>query len=386
MDRVSLGEFSVSRIGFGCYSMALGDSPNTPADWVNLIREAHGRGVNFFDTADQYGPAEEILGRAVGPFRDEVVVATKAGVTPDRGPDASPEHIRRACDASLSRLGTDRIDLYQVHYDDPGTPVADTVAALEDLRERGKIRMYGVGHLPAARVQEYIARGRPASLLFELSPAARLSRRDLVPLCRPDGPRGIAFSPTGRGVLTTGAGPGGPAGGGLRAADPLFQREKLASGLRIRDHLAEVGRSHGKTPAQVAIAWVLAQPGIAVALTGTSRPDHLRENLGAVGWSLPAGQLAALDRLLEREDEWLREESIRTARAIAGRPLPREGPAPYADLIYLAEVAVEYGLAREAQLMPVIVRLLATRKRARGAWDPSLEDIRREMAAIIGES
>ena len=152
----------VSRIGFGCYALGGAYGSGDPWSWVDLIREAYRLGVTFFDTADQYGSAEEVLGRAVEPFRDQVTIATKVGVTDGGGRDTSPEHVRRSCEASLRRLGTDHIELYQIHFDDPSTPVADTVGALEDLKERGLIGHYGVGHLPLPRVREYARVGSPA--------------------------------------------------------------------------------------------------------------------------------------------------------------------------------------------------------------------------------
>ncbi len=385
MEYRAIGPLTVSRVGYGCYGVGLGTSDNSPEDWIRLIRRAHDRGVTFFDTADRYGPAEEVLGRAVEPFRAAVVIATKVGLTADGGRDASPARIRQACATSLRRLGTDWIDLYQIHFDDPVTPVADTVAALEELLAQGKIRTYGVGHLPPARVEEYARLGRPVSCLYELSPVARLARRDLVPLCQRHGLAGVAFSPTGRGLLTGAAGQTRrTAPGDIRALDPLFQREKLASGLRVRDRLAVIGCCLGRTAAQVAIAWTLAQPGTAAVLTGPSRADHLEENLGGVGWTLPPQILADLEEFLAAQDVYLRDEAVRAVRQILASPLPRERDAAFRDLVYALEAAVEYGLVAEATVLPLAVELFGIRRQTGGNYHPSLEDLRARMWAVAG--
>jgi len=225
LEYATIGALSVSRIGFGCYAMSGVYGAKDPAIWPPLVRAAYELGITLFDTADRYGPAEEILGGSVAPFRDRVVIATKVGVTADGRTDASRTHVIQSCEASLRRLGTDRVDLYQIHFDDPATPVAETVAALEKLRVAGKIVEYGVGHLPAARVREYLQLGRPASALFELSAVARSSAHEILPLIRERGVPGIAFSPTGRGMLTGRFTPGSSRpsfeAGDLRLLDPL---------------------------------------------------------------------------------------------------------------------------------------------------------------------
>jgi aryl-alcohol dehydrogenase-like predicted oxidoreductase len=189
-----------------------------------------------------------------------------------------------SCEQSLDRLNTDHIDLYQVHFDDPDTPVEETVGALDQLKAAGKIRHYGVGHLPTSRMAAYFATGQVFSALAELSAVARSARKRILLLCREQDVGLIAFSTTGRGLL---AGQIGPQTtfeeGDLRRIDPLFQRERLASGLRIAQRFRTLGAQYGKTPAQAAIAWVLAQPGVLCALTGPSTLPHLEENLGGSG-------------------------------------------------------------------------------------------------------
>jgi aryl-alcohol dehydrogenase-like predicted oxidoreductase len=306
--RVHQGE-KLSEIGLGCYALSGAYGQRDPESFIDLLRRAYEQGVTFFDTAGIYGPAEEILGRAVAPFRDQVWIATKVGAGDDGRRDCSAEQVAASCEQSLRRLNTDHIDLYQVHFDDPDTPVEETVGALERLKAAGKIRHYGVGHLPASRMAAYFATGQVFSALAELSAVARSARERILPLCREQGVGLIAFSITGRGLLTGQIEPQTTfEAGDLRRIDPLFQRERLASGLRVAQRFRTMGARYGKTPAQVAIAWVLAQPGVACALTGPSTLPHLEENLGGSGWTLGEEDLAALERFFEQEDARLRRE------------------------------------------------------------------------------
>ncbi len=396
MDNVKLGALSVSRLGFGCYAVGGAYGPaeaggvrGEPGKWEPLIRRAYELGVNFFDTAEIYGDAEAILGRAVRPFRDRVAIASKVGVSPSGERDASPAHVAQACERSLARLGTGWIDLYQIHFDDPATPVADTIGALEDLKDKGKIREYGVGHIPLAKVRDYVRLGHPASALFELSAVARSVTKDLLPYLRSSGVGGIAFSPTGRGLLTgavTAQSRFDPSD--IRSLDPLFSRERRASGLRVKEKLAEIGLRHARSPAQVAIAWVLAQPGVTAALTGPTNPAHLEENLVAADWPFPREEREALDLFLEEEDGRTREATLETCRGILGGDLDRSGADPYASLLYVLETAVQYGLAGEEEVMPVVVRLLGLRKQAPGGPSKAsaavLEELRSELKGILG--
>ena len=325
---------TLSEVGVGGYALAGAYGAVDRAEFIALLRRAHALGVTVFDTAGNYGDAEAVLGEAVRPFRDEVILATKVGSPEGAPPRLTPEAVRAACARSLERLGTDRIDLLQVHFDDPATPVEDTVAALEGLRDQGLIRHYGVGHLPAHRVARYVEVGDPFSILMELSAVARDSRRTLLPLCGGQGPAAIGFSVTGRGLLTGAIGPETTfEEGDIRRFDPLFQRARFASGRRVAEHLGALARSLGRTPAQVAIAWVLSQPGVACALTGPRRLAHLEENLGGSGRRLPAEALAGLEALFAREDAGAggrggghrRHHPGRPAAAGPRRRLPRPG-------------------------------------------------------------
>jgi aryl-alcohol dehydrogenase-like predicted oxidoreductase len=192
-------------------------------------------------------------------------------------PSLSAHYVRSACEDSLLRLGMEVIDLYQVHFDDPYTPVEETVMALEALVQAGKIRHYGVGHLPLERVQEYMNTGNVFSVLMGSVSQHTQAREALLPLCRKHGVGAIAFSVTGRGLLTGKYPAGHPFDpGDIRKFDPLFQSERLESGLRIAGKLGEVGARYGKTNAQAAIAWVLGQPRVICAV-GPSPPSPAGE-------------------------------------------------------------------------------------------------------------
>jgi aryl-alcohol dehydrogenase-like predicted oxidoreductase len=178
-------------------------------------------------------------------------------------------------------------DIYNVHFNDPETPVEETIGALDDLVKEGKIRKYGLGHLPKEKVLEYIKKGNIFSVLLELSAISRNSSKELLPLCKERNIGGIAFSVTGRGLLTGKFGSNNQFDNGdIRNLDPQFQKERLQFGLKIMKKLKDIGSRYQKSPAQVAIAWVVAQEGIISALNGPSTIEHLEENIVSGEWQL----------------------------------------------------------------------------------------------------
>ncbi len=374
----------VSEIGLGCYALSGVYGHKDPEAFIDLFRRAYELGVTFFDTADVYGPAEEILGRAVAPFRDQVWIATKVGARPGAGADCSAEHVRASCEASLERLGTEVIDLYQIHFDDPHTPVEETIGALEQLKAAGKIRHYGVGHLPLPRLAAFFEAGDPFSELTELSAVARGRRERVLPLCQEHDVGVIAFSVTGRGLLTGAIGPD-PAfePGDIRRIDPLFQRERLASGLRVAERFQALGTQYGQTPVQIAIAWVLAQPGLICALTGPSSLPHLEENLGGSGWSLAPDDLAQLERFFQQEDDWLRRGQVQSLGHILTQSLAPE--SAFTDLVYALEAVAELELAEEKEILPLYGRLWPWRGASQEpAALASMREIRQELRHRFG--
>jgi hypothetical protein len=211
-------------------------------------------------------------------------------------------------------------------------------------------------------MEAYFAAGRVFSTLVELSAVARGARERILPLCREHGAGVIAFSTTGRGLLTGKIGPQSAfEKGDLRRIDPLFQRERLASGQQITERFRELGEKYGRTPAQVAIAWVLAQPGIVCALTGPSTLPHLEENMGGSGWTISDEDLAGLEQFLAEEDARLHQEQTTSVCAILGQPLQ---PAnAFADLVYALETLVEADFAAEHEILPLFHQLWGLRGR-----------------------
>ncbi|MGC9347166.1 MAG: aldo/keto reductase [Anaerolineae bacterium] len=358
------GGLTVSAVGVGCYGLGGAYGPPDVARYAKTLRRAYELGVTFFDTAHTYGDAERILGEVIGPFRDEVVISTKIAVREGARPSLARADIVTSCEESLRRLGIDRIDLYQVHFDDPQTPVADVVETLEALRDEGKIRRYGIGHLSPGRAEKFLAQGDVFSVMMELSPVARISQQTLLPVCQRYDAAAIAFSVTGRGLLTGRYSPGERptfAPGDIRNLDPLFQRERFASGLRVAGELREIGERHGKTPVQVAIAWVLAQPQVLVALTGPSSVAHLEENLAAGDWPLPEAARVELDDFLAQEEDRLAEAQAASVREILTQPLPKEPAKAFTDLVYAIETSILLGWVEERTVLPVFQHLFGLR-------------------------
>jgi aryl-alcohol dehydrogenase-like predicted oxidoreductase len=258
-------------------------------------------------------------------------------------------------------LGTDYIDLYQIHFGDPETPVDETIEGLEKLKAEGKIRHYGVGHIQPEMMLAYFDTGAIFSAMMEFSAVARSAREKKLPLCQENGVAVIAFSVTGRGLLTGKVKLGHTfEEGDIRRIDPLFQRERFASGLRVTERFRVLSQKYGKSPVQIAIAWVLAQPGIVCALTGTSSIPHLEENLGASGWSLSTSDLEALDRFLGEEDRRLLRNQKQTLCTILENELMVE--SAFTDLVYVFETLVENGWSMEQDIMPLFSQLYALRK------------------------
>jgi aryl-alcohol dehydrogenase-like predicted oxidoreductase len=375
MNFHTVGEWRLSRIGFGCYGLSGAYGAVDEERFERTLRAAVDQGVNFFDTAEGYGDAETFLGRALAPVRDQVYIATKLSGTRGK-PDLSAGAVRSACQASLRRLGTDVIDLYQIHFDDPHTPVLETVTALDGLVEAGMIRRYGVSHLPVDRVLDYAEAGGIFSVLMELSPVARDALETLLPICKEYNLAAIAFSITGRGILS-GRYAGGHvfAAGDIRRMDPLFKHERFDAALRIRERLAKLGEDYGATALQMGIAWVLAQPQVACALTGTSSPTHLAENLAASEINLAHADLDALNAFFAQEDTRMKAAQRVTVRRILAAPLAVDPEAAFNDLAYVMETVVSLGMASEGEVMATFIELFSLRE----ALD---ENTRRKMQGI----
>ncbi|MET9341943.1 aldo/keto reductase [Nonomuraea sp. NPDC003804] len=292
----------VGRIGLGCMSMSHAYSPHErdDAESVSVLNHAVDLGVTLFDTADIYGPYtnEELIGRALRTRRDEVVLATKCGlVSGPRGVlrrNGTPEHIRAACDASLARLRTDRIDLLQLHRIDPAVPLSETWGAMAKLVSEGKVVHLGISHATVEELDEAHAIHPVSAVQYELSIWADYTLRDVIPWCRGHEAVFLAFACIGRGYLSGRLPPAAFSGDDSRSRDPRFTVEAMTANERILTTVRAVARRLDATPAQVAIAWVLAQGKDVIPIPGTKKMRWLRENVAAAELELGPDDLREL--------------------------------------------------------------------------------------------
>jgi aryl-alcohol dehydrogenase-like predicted oxidoreductase len=306
MDKRILGSdgLEVSAIGFGCMGMSqsFGPNPGDRGQMMNLLRAAVDLGVTFFDTAEVYGPCdnEELVGAALAPVRDHVVVATKFGFAFDdqgrqAGLSSRPEHVRQAVNGSLQRLRTDRIDLLYQHRVDPQVPIEDVAGAVGELVAAGKVRHFGLSEAGVRTIRRAHAVHPVTALQSEYSLFWREPEHEIIGVLEELGIGLVPFSPLGRGFLTGRIDQAAEFGDGdVRAILPRFAAEARAANQALVDLLARVAKSKGATPAQVALAWLLAQKPWIVPIPGTRRLERLKENLGAADAGLTPDDLAAL--------------------------------------------------------------------------------------------
>jgi aryl-alcohol dehydrogenase-like predicted oxidoreductase len=304
MESRRLGPLTVSALGLGCMGMSEFYGPTDEAEAIATIHRALELGITLLDTADMYGPFtnEELVGRAVKGRRDRVVLATKCGIVRDaenkmlRGIDGSPAYIRRACDASLRRLGVDHVDLYQLHRMDPRTPIEDSVGAMADLVKAGKTRAIGLSEVGPDTLHRAAKVHPIASLQTEYSLLTRDVEAAVLPACRELEVGFLAYSPLGRGLLTgryrtrADFGPDD-----YRQLTPRFQDGNFEANVSLALRAAEVAKTKGCTPAQLALAWLLAKGPDIVPIPGTKSRKRLEENAAGASIQLSAAEITRLE-------------------------------------------------------------------------------------------
>jgi aryl-alcohol dehydrogenase-like predicted oxidoreductase len=309
MEKRTLGKsgLEVSAIGLGCMGLSYGYGPATgTAEGIALIRAAFERGVTFFDTAEAYGPFvnEELVGEALAPVRDQVVIATKFGFQDgdSKKPlDSRPERIRAVAEAALKRLKTDRIDLFYQHRVDPNVPVEDVAGTVADLIQEGKVKHFGMSEAGAQSIRRAHAVQPVAALQSEYSLWWREPEKSVLPTLEALGIGFVPFSPLGKGFLT----------GAIddktqfdqsdfRNVVPRFSEENRKANAGLVVVLGRIAETKGATRAQIALAWLLAQKPWIVPIPGTTKLHRLEENIGAAAVTLDAADLAAIEHALQQ--------------------------------------------------------------------------------------
>ena len=306
MKTRKLGQLEVSALGLGCMGLSFAFGPPTDRpEAIKLIRAAYERGVTFFDTAEAYGPGlnEEVVGEALEPMRDQVVIATKFGIRdgiPTRGVDSRPERIRQAADEALKRLRTDRIDLFYQHRVDPDVPMEDVAGTVQALIQAGKVRHFGLSEAGVAAIRKAHAVLPVTALQSEYSLWWREPEAEILPLLEELGIGFVPFSPLGKGFLTGTVGADATFGEqDYRRIAPRFSPEALKANQALVDLIGKLATTQGVTPAQIALAWLLAQKPWIVPIPGTTKLHRLEENLGSAEVTLTAEDLDRIKQALD---------------------------------------------------------------------------------------
>lgn len=313
MQQRNLGSLRVSALGLGCMGMSEFYGRADEAESLATIDRALALGCTLLDTADIYGPYtnETLIGRAIAGRRGEVTLATKCGIVRDAGAPGDvkkrrisnrPEYIRKSCEESLARLGTDYIDLYYLHRIDPDVPIEESVGAMAELVRQGKVRHLGLSEMAPETLRRAHATHPIAAAQCEYSLWTRDPEDDVLPTCRELGVGLVPYSPLGRGFLTGQiTSPAALDADDFRRHSPRFEGENFKRNLALVETVRAMAANKGCTPAQLALAWVLAQGDDIVPIPGTKRVKYLEENVGALDVRLDANDLASLDAAFPRD-------------------------------------------------------------------------------------
>jgi len=312
MQKRKLGNsgLEVSALGLGCMRMSFGDKPTDKQEMITFLRKAVERGITFFDTAEVYGPFtnEELVGEALEPFKGQVVIATKfgwkhgeKGPHPSVGPDSRPEQIKRVAEASLKRLRVEAIDLFYQHRPDPNVPIEDVAGAVKDLIRAGKVKHFGLSESSADLIRRAHAVQPVTALQSEYSIWWRNIEESILPTCEELGIGLVPYSPLGRGYLTGKVDENTTYDStDIRAHNPRFTPEAIKANQAVIDLLERIAAQKGATPAQIALAWLLAQKPWIVPIPGSRKLERLDENNGAVNIKLTANDLSQINNAMSR--------------------------------------------------------------------------------------
>ena len=312
MQKRKLGNsgLEVSALGLGCMRMSFGDKPTDKQEMIDFLHKAVERGVTFFDTAEVYGPFtnEELVGEALEPFKGQVVIATKfgwkhgeKGPHPSIGPDSRPEQIKRVADASLKRLRVEVIDLFYQHRPDPNVPMEDVAGAVKDLIQAGKVKYFGLSESNAEQIRRAHAVQPVTALQSEYSIWWKNIEESILPTCEELGIGLVPYSPLGRGYLTGKVDENTTYDStDIRSRNPRFTQEAIRANQVVIDLLKKIGAQKNGTPAQIALAWLLAQKPWSVPIPGSRKLERLDENNGAVDITLTADDLSLIENAMSQ--------------------------------------------------------------------------------------
>lgn len=321
LPKRKLGTLEVSALGLGCMGMSEFYGPADEKRSIQTIHEAYAQGVTFFDTADIYGfgDNEELVGKAIQKFRHHIILATKFGIVRKReDPNfrqirGQPDYLKRQCESSLKRLGVERIDLYYQHRVDPETPIEETVGAMAELVKEGKVAHIGLSEADADTIRRAHKVHPITAVQSEYSLWTKDWEKEVIPLCHQLNIGFVAYSPVGRGVLT----------GKIKSTEtmdssdfrrtlPRFEEQNLKHNLKLVEQVETLAEAKHTTPAQIALAWVLAQGPFIVPLFGTTSPEHLKENLQALQVQLTPDELQRLNATFEIKGERYGPQAMKT--------------------------------------------------------------------------